>query len=156
MVKNYRKEQWKGHCKMMIYVVYLVLSASSASTSPWQEFGLHQQPSVLPFNSDGSLAINSGFASIHCLYFAITSSREPSLPILKGLPHFDGLPMYTSKGSFLQWTTRVVLGIMIKPILSWPDSLLSLWIFSLEIFFLEIVQVGANEDVTWICHSAHH
>lgn len=42
-------------------------SASSASTSPWQGFGLHQQPSVLPRNSPRS-ARSCGCVLIHSLY----------------------------------------------------------------------------------------
>ncbi len=72
------------------------LSANSANTSPWQASGLHQQPSVFPLRLGGICFINWGLARIQSLYLRITSCLVPSLPIMKGLPHFDGLPIYTS------------------------------------------------------------
>lgn len=76
--------------------------------SPWHGCGWHQQPSFLPFSC---LAFSSscGWLAIQVLYFWITSSLVPSLPMLYGFPHSDGLPMYMSYLSFLQCTTVVVM-----------------------------------------------
>ena len=86
-----------GHCDHVPCCfplpIYASLSAKSASTSPWQASGLHQQPSVFPLSSERICLTNEVLARIQILYLRITSSLEPSVPILNGLPHFDGLPI---------------------------------------------------------------
>ena len=86
-----------GHCAFvpccLPLPLYASLSANSASTSPWQASGLHQQPSVFPLSSVRICLINEVLARIQILYLQITSCLEPSVPILNGLPHFDGLPI---------------------------------------------------------------
>ncbi len=86
-----------GHCAFvpccLPLSLYVSLSANSASTSPWQALGLHQQPSIFPLSSERICLINRVLARIQILYLRITSCLEPSVPILNGLPHFDGLPI---------------------------------------------------------------
>ncbi len=86
-----------GHCANVPCCLplppYASLSANSASTSPWQASGIHQQPSVFPLSSERICLINEVLARIQILYLRITSCLEPSVPILNGLSHFDGLPI---------------------------------------------------------------
>jgi hypothetical protein len=44
-------------------------------------------------DSVGEGRISSGCVTIHARYFAMTSTREPSRPMTKGLPHLLGRPM---------------------------------------------------------------
>jgi hypothetical protein len=87
-----------GHCAIVPHCLplplYGSLSANSASTSPWQAFGLHQQPSVFPLSSERICLINEVLArkdpnpvlANHILPKTICSNFEWT-------PQFDGLPI---------------------------------------------------------------
>lgn len=86
--------------------------------SPWQSYGLHQHPKFLSFNFYNFFVKLDWFfilLTMYYLYFYITCSLDPSLPILYGLAKSDDsvgnrlpsmkttpfLPMYTLPSSYI-------------------------------------------------------
>ena len=81
-----------AHAKAMCQVQF----ATSSKTSAWQGSGKQKQIRSRPRSSFTASAFNSGLSSRIFRYLRITCSLVPSLPIMKGFPHFDGLPTKTA------------------------------------------------------------